>query len=79
MESTIPENIKKPRNLADYLTEMLEEQKRKRDLNFDKTFASIRWKVHHIMGPLFKAWSRTGEVIADPSNIPSMGKLSQYV
>ena len=79
-ENPVPTNITKPRKLDKYYTELLEENRAKRELTLDGTL-KIQSKTLNIMGPLSKLWFRFEEALAQENNMVrlDLNELIQYL
>ena len=52
--SPVPTNLPKAKNMDDYFAELLEDQKKKKEIALDDTFKKLQSKILTIMGPLSK-------------------------
>jgi len=73
LKDTITENpistnfIAKPKRLDDHFKEILEDQRRKKDLDADASLERIQTKILQTMGPLSKVWYLIEEALASES------------
>lgn len=63
-ENPIPDNISKPRKLDEYYKELLEDQRKRRELALDDTFERLQQKTLSVFGPLSNLWCRIYEAMA---------------
>ena len=55
LNSTVPINLPKAKNMDDYFVELLEDQRKKKEIALDDTFKKLQSKIPTIMGPFSKA------------------------
>ena len=54
LNSPVPTNLPKVKNMDDYFVELLEDQRKKNEIDLDDTFKKLQSKILTIMGPLSK-------------------------
>ena len=78
LNSPVPTNLPKVKNMDDYIVELLEDQ-RKKEIVLDDTFKKLQSKILTIMGPLSKVWYTVEELIVGGSREFDVNEMSQYV
>ena len=56
LNSPVPTNLPRAKTVDDYFVELLEDQKKKKEIALDDTFNKLQTKILKIMGPLSKVW-----------------------
>ena len=56
LNSPVPTNLPRAKTVDDYFVELLEDQKKKKEIAPDDTFKKLQAKILKIMGPLNKVW-----------------------
>ena len=56
LNSPVPTNLPRAKTVDDYFVELLEDQKKKKEIAPDDTFKKLQAKILKIMGPLSKVW-----------------------
>ena len=56
LNSPVSTNLPKVKNMDDYFVELLEDQRKKKEIVLDDTFKKLQSKILTIMGPLSKVW-----------------------
>ena len=67
LNSPVPINLPKAKNMDDYFVELLEDQRKKKEIVLDYTFKKLQSKILTIMGPLSKVWYTVEESLAGSS------------
>ena len=67
LNSPVPINLPKAKNMDDYFVELLEDQRKKKEIVLDDTFKKLQSKILTIMGPLSKVWYTVEESLAGSS------------
>ena len=67
LNSPVSPNLPKANNMDDYFVELLEDQRKKKEIVLDDTFKKLQSKILTIMGPLSKVWYTVEESLAGSS------------
>ena len=67
LNSPVSPNLPKAKNMDDYFVELLEDQRKKKEILLDDTFKKLQSKILTIMGPLSKVWYAVEESLAGGS------------
>ena len=79
LNSPVPTNLPKAKNMDDYFVELLEDQKKKKEIALDDTFKKLQSKILTIMGPLSKVRYTVEESLAGGSRKFDVDEMSQYI
>ena len=79
LNSTVPINLPKAKNMDDYFVELLEDQRKKKEIALDDTFKKLQSKILTIMEPLSKVWYTVEESLAGSSRKFDVEEISQYI
>ena len=77
--SPVPANLPKAKNMDDYFVELLQGQRKKKEIPLDDTFKKLQSKIVTIMGPLSKVWYTVEESLAGGSRKFDVDETSQYI
>ena len=70
LNSPVPTNFPKAKTMDVYLVELLEDQKKKKEVALDDTFKNLQMKILTIMGPLSNVWYTVKEsLVGIPRNL----------
>ena len=79
LNSPVPTNLPKVKNMDDYFVELLEDQRKKKEIVLVDTFKKLQSKILTIMGPLSKVWYTMEESLAGSSREFDVDEMSQYI
>ena len=79
LNSPVPTNLPKVKNMDDYFVELLEDQRKKNEIDLDDTSKKLQSKILTIMGPLSKVWYTVKESLAGGSREFDVDEMSQYI
>ena len=65
--------------MDDYFVELLQGQRKKKEIPLDDTFKKLQSKIVTIMGPLSKVWYTVEESLAGGSRKFDVDETSQYI
>ena len=77
--SPVPTNLPKVKNMDDYFVELLEDQRKKKEIVLDDTFKKLQSKILMIMTPLSKVWYTVEESLAVGSRKFDVDEMSQCI
>ena len=80
LNSPVPTNFPKPKNMGHYFIEFLEDQGEKKEIALDDTFKKLQSKILlKIIGPLSKVWYTVEETLAGGSRKFDVDGVSHYI
>lgn len=78
-ENPVPTNFIKTRRLDEHFKELLDEKRKRRELDTDKSLEHIQSKVLQIMGPLSKLWFCLEEAFQSEETSLNLEELLDYI
>ena len=79
LNSPVPTNLPKAKNMDDFFTELLEDQTKKKEIALDDTFKKLQSKILTVIGPFSKVWYTIEESLDGGSRKFDVEKMSQYI
>ena len=79
LNSPVPTNLLKAKDMDDYFVELLEDQRQKKEIALDDTFRKLQSKILTIKGPLSKVWYTVEESLAKGYRKFHVDEISQYI
>ena len=76
LNSPVPTNLPKVKNMDDYFVELLEDQRKKKEIVLDDTFKKLQSKILTIMRPLSKVWYTVEQSLAGGSSKFDVDEMS---
>ena len=80
LNSPVPKNLQKAKNMDDYFAELLEDHRKKKEIAQDDTFKKLEWKILTIMGLISKVWYAVEESLAVGVDVDvEVDEMLQYI